>query len=298
MRAFDEQFLDVMRVGEHYVVRGALDLPGGAALRTLLDRERDRQHRQGLLPQSPPPTGDPVVDEAAEERSRRLAAPHQNALALSRLVRVWLDDEQAGSHHGAAPHITLLVAVDDLDTDRPGELDVPGEGAPVLVPAETVRRLLCDAEVTEILTRGSEPDLPPPTCCGRCHPTAHAPGRPRPSCCGTSPELPRRSAAYLPQRHRLWNHGRTLRTASARLWRALVARDRHCAFPGCRVGPSWCEAHHVVEWELGGETSIDNLTLLCSRHHHLVHEGGWRLLARDDHDSAHPGHWTARPPDP
>jgi len=37
------------------------------------------------------------------------------------------------------------------------------------------------------------------------------------------------------------------------------------------------DAHHVKHWSAGGETSLDNLLLLCSHHHQLVHEGGFRI---------------------
>ena len=55
-----------------------------------------------------------------------------------------------------------------------------------------------------------------------------------------------------------------------------------CAFPGCDRPVHWCDAHHVHWWEHGGPTDIDNLTLLCRRHHVLVHEGGWRVKKHRD----------------
>jgi HNH endonuclease len=54
--------------------------------------------------------------------------------------------------------------------------------------------------------------------------------------------------------------------------RALRARDRGCRFPGCQ-NRRFVEAHHVHHWACGGETKLDNLILLCRRHHTLVHEG-------------------------
>jgi hypothetical protein len=68
--------------------------------------------------------------------------------------------------------------------------------------------------------------------------------------------------------------GRATRTVSTALWRALVARDRHCQAPGCDRPPGWCQAHHIHHWADGGETRLDNLTLLCWRHHRDHHEGG------------------------
>jgi Domain of unknown function (DUF222) len=58
---------------------------------------------------------------------------------------------------------------------------------------------------------------------------------------------------------------------------AVWVRDRHCAFPGCRRPAKWTQVHHIVAFIPNGLTNMDNLLLLCDRHHHLVHEGGWRL---------------------
>ena len=41
-------------------------------------------------------------------------------------------------------------------------------------------------------------------------------------------------------------------------------------------------AHHRRHWAEGGETSLDNLVLLCWHHHRLVHEGGHTIEADDD----------------
>jgi hypothetical protein len=57
---------------------------------------------------------------------------------------------------------------------------------------------------------------------------------------------------------------------------------RCCGFGDCDVAFDRCEIHHTIPWELGGPTDLINLIPLCSRHHHVVHEGGWQLdLAND-----------------
>ena len=96
---------------------------------------------------------------------------------------------------------------------------------------DRVRRLLCDAELTVIITgEHGEP---------------------------------------------LWM-SRKVRSATPAQWRALIARDRHCAFPGCHRKPALCEAHHVAEYDRDhGPTDIDNMALLCSGHHKIVHKPGW-----------------------
>ena len=80
---------------------------------------------------------------------------------------------------------------------------------------------------------------------------------------------------FVAGRSSILDYGTTTRTVPANLFNALVIRDRHCRFPGCDRPPDWCEAHHV-RWVLdGGSTCLDNLTLQCSRHHHLLHSPGW-----------------------
>ena len=73
--------------------------------------------------------------------------------------------------------------------------------------------------------------------------------------------------------------GRHQRLATAAIWKALVARDRHCRFPGCTRPPLMCHAHHLQHWIDGGPTSLENLLLLCSTHHRLVHAGPWTIVA-------------------
>ncbi|MFC6511093.1 DUF222 domain-containing protein [Promicromonospora citrea] len=69
--------------------------------------------------------------------------------------------------------------------------------------------------------------------------------------------------------------GRAQRTVSGQMRRAVIARDRHCVYPGCDQPPSRCEVHHaVVHWADGGSTSAANSALLCWYHHQLVDTRG------------------------
>ena len=70
--------------------------------------------------------------------------------------------------------------------------------------------------------------------------------------------------------------GRRTRSIPPALGLALRERDRGCRFPGCDAR-RWCDGHHIVPWALGGRTDLDNLALLCRRHHRLVHEGGFAV---------------------
>ena len=74
------------------------------------------------------------------------------------------------------------------------------------------------------------------------------------------------------------NLSRKHRLVQPALRRALEARDRGCRFPWCSH-ERWLDAHHVVHWADGGETSLGNTLLLCSRHHRLLHEGGFAIRA-------------------
>lgn len=65
--------------------------------------------------------------------------------------------------------------------------------------------------------------------------------------------------------------GRKTRAIPAAVNRALRARDRGCRFPGC-THDRYVDAHHIEHWAAGGATSLDNLVLLCRRHHRYVHE--------------------------
>ena len=75
--------------------------------------------------------------------------------------------------------------------------------------------------------------------------------------------------------------GRKSRVVTIAQRRALVLRDRGCAFPGCDRPPEWCDAHHIVHWLDGGPTNLDNLVLLCRRHHRLIHRPAGIGIARD-----------------
>jgi Domain of unknown function (DUF222)/HNH endonuclease len=75
--------------------------------------------------------------------------------------------------------------------------------------------------------------------------------------------------------------GRMFREPPAWMLRQLRYRDRECRFPGCGAR-QFIQAHHIVWWERGGRTDLDNLILVCSFHHKLVHEHGWSI--RRDRD--------------
>jgi len=97
--------------------------------------------------------------------------------------------------------------------------------------------------------------------------------------------------------------GRLSYTVPDGMRRALHERDRGCTFPGCTRRPRRSHAHHVKHWADGGPTKIDNLTLLCRMHHHLVHHDQWQIHIRDGRPWFTPPAWidptrTPRPGGP
>jgi hypothetical protein len=70
--------------------------------------------------------------------------------------------------------------------------------------------------------------------------------------------------------------GRARRFPTRAQRREVMRRDRHCRFPDC-TNVTFINVHHVVPWEPGGLTDLDNLALQCLYHHHLVHSDGWSM---------------------
>jgi hypothetical protein len=93
--------------------------------------------------------------------------------------------------------------------------------------------------------------------------------------------------------------GRKRRTIAGALQRALRKRDDACTFPGC-TNRIFLEGHHIQHWADGGETSLQNMALLCTLHHRYVHEYGYvielgpdqRPRFRDPH-----GRWVTAVPE-
>jgi hypothetical protein len=79
--------------------------------------------------------------------------------------------------------------------------------------------------------------------------------------------------AWFERHGRVIGSGRTTRTVSRRLRRALEHRDRCCVVPGCGATRG-LHARHIVHWEDGGPTELHNLVLVCPYHHRLHHRGG------------------------
>ena len=124
--------------------------------------------------------------------------------------------------------VRLLVMADYDTIGRQLHNGHLGDGTPI--PAGTLRRLACDAQVLPAIFKGPSQPL---------------------------------------------DLGRARRAANGAQRAALVARDKHCI--GCGTKADWCQAHHIVHWQHGGPTNLDNLCLLCSRCHQKVHDQNWQV---------------------
>ena len=269
------------------VVRGRLTPEVGAVLRRALDAALDAE--AGAAPPGAE-AADEMAPTIAQRRADALGAVAECALAGG------LDKRTAGDRYQVVVHVdadTLADSAEELAaggvaTGCPSEFatDVaPDSGdtpAVPCVPAGTHGRGAAAAG-----TLVEAPPAPAQEASQR-RVASNGPGGGQSALeeaggIHVSAETTRRlacDAAPVTMRHgpagEVLDGGRRTRTISPALRRALAARDRHCRFPGCRARR--CDAHHVRHWVHGGATALDNLVLLCRRHHRAVHEGGFRVL--------------------
>jgi hypothetical protein len=281
MDAYDDQTLTCEPVGAMSRITAWLTHEAAAAVMTVLGAKVDTVLRtgettaqdttEGATESAAPDGVDP--ESHAGRRAARQHRTHLLAVMLGETMTGLLDDTRVGSHHGAAPHVTLTLDTATMAAGLGGELTMPGSDEPVILPTESIRRILCDANLTPVAVRRLT-NVDPATC-------------------------ERDLATLLAEAAvEVLYVGRTQRTVTPRMRRALETRDRHCVFPNCRAHARRCHAHHVTEWENGGATDVDNLALLCVRHHHAVHEGHWRITPTPGSSPHQTGHWTLHPPPP
>jgi hypothetical protein len=285
LHAYENQTLSLIEAGSMVRITGWLTPEAGAATATVLQHRAARIAAEQAGPISHERGCDTTADPGAAcscgeaDRARRAVGLRHDQLlarALGELMTDQLDDGRLGSHHRVAPHLTVITDLTDLadaSASMIGRLTMPGSDDDLLVPEVSVRRLMCDADVTRVVT-------------SRVAPT---------SSCGTDVTADLQTDLAVAARSVLYV-GRAERTVPARLRRALETRDRRCAFPGCHAHVRRCHAHHVDPWENGGSTDLPNLALLCVAHHHAVHEGGWSMRLRAGVTGHEQGCWEFDPP--
>jgi hypothetical protein len=80
----------------------------------------------------------------------------------------------------------------------------------------------------------------------------------------------------------LLNYGRDTYEPRQGLVDFILARDQICRFPGCRQPGRVSDIDHAISWDSGGETSAENMGLLCRRHHQMKTSEGWLLESHAD----------------
>jgi len=156
---------------------------------------------------------------------------------LARVVEGFLSGISKDQSGGDRYMINIHTDIETLKQDGTGaESEIEDRGH---VPAETSRRMACDCSIVH-WHEGKQ-------------------GEPQQ---GES------------QQGEPLNIGRKTRSIPPAIRRALKRRDQGCRFPGCTCN-RFVDAHHIQHWADGGETSMDNLVLLCRTHHRLVHEAGF-----------------------
>jgi len=219
------------------------------------------------------------VNDPAESRGDDRTPAQRRADALGELARWAACAGAPPIQGGIRPHLVVRVDVDDLirrtGVASVGWADSAGRGS--AVPGWLARMTACDTNLSWIGTtdvpasRGHGPDM------DSRQPSAGEVGEldlaglVRKALAELAPALggiPREVLAA----------GRSTRLVTPGQRAALNARDRGCVLPGCDRPPEWCEAHHLIEWIDGGPTDLDNLVLVCRRHHTMLHERGQHLV--------------------
>jgi hypothetical protein len=206
---------------------------------------------------------EPLARPAGAEDDR--SGAQRRADALAELARRSLEGGRLPQTGGVRPQVTVTV---DLASLLGGAATPGGEGGWTgPLPAETARRLACDATLTRVLvTRHphGDDDAHDHAAAGGLAARLHAAMALLPPALGGAHAQP-------------LEVGRATRVVSPAQRTALAVRDGGCRFPGCDRPPAWCEAHHLRHWLHGGPTDLGNLVLLCRAHHRAVHEGHQRL---------------------
>ena len=82
--------------------------------------------------------------------------------------------------------------------------------------------------------------------------------------------------------------GANRRTATRAQRIALALRDGGCTAPFCDKPATWCEAHHLIPWQVSPRTDLENLALVCGAHHDLLHHDGWTITLQKGKAIWHP----------
>ncbi|MBV5244175.1 HNH endonuclease [Mycolicibacterium sp. PAM1] len=207
-------------------------------------------------PEPPPlPTAEITTSCDADYTYWRIKLPHEQAATFQTalhshkdaLIAQWTRDHadsDAGPHRPPLPNLAeAFLALVEASWDAEAVRRPHGQHTTVVVHVD-VESKLAALHLGPLLTAGERRYL---SCDATCEVWFERHGRPI-------------------------GAGRSARTVNRRLRRALEHRDRSCVVPGCGATRG-LHAHHIVHWEDGGDTELDNLVLVCPYHHRAHHRG-------------------------
>ena len=257
-----------------FVVRGLLTPEVGAVVCRALDAasEQLRQEAKDAETQN--------VEEATPGRQR---ADALGLLAESALAAT-LDPGTAGDRYQVVVHVDPETLRENVSAETPVAGGADSGNVPAETPMTEGRSGDVSAETSMTACDGQKSDTRSDAArvSAKASPTGGQAALEEAGGIRVSAETSRRlacDAGKVVMRHdaagTILDVGRKTRMISPALRRALASRDRHCRFPGCEARR--CDAHHVRHWADGGATKLENLVLLCRRHHRAVHEEGFGL---------------------
>jgi hypothetical protein len=278
-QASAREHLDVAKTFGGYHIDGFLTDEHGEALRVAMDAVM----------------GAPTPGDDRTPTQRR-------AQALADLARTVLDNGYTGTGSAVRPQVTVTVSWTELErlttrfgapsgSSRHGDPDSPGDrdhgDGPLTAPATpsspatptTPTRPAPAARLTEVTAAparfGISASLVPTATLQRL-------------LCDSAVTR----VVFGPDGQVL-DVGRSQRTVTGQMRRAVIARDRHCVYVDCTQPPGHCEVHHAERhWADGGETSVQNSALLCYHHHDLVDTTGITMRWTGNPDGRRHSGWT------
>jgi len=218
-------------------IQGKLSPEDGALFIKCIESMRDFMYREEGAADS-----EDTVERAhgVIQRDIETAAPARRADALLRIMESGCKGEPQALSGPERVQVVLHVPVSDAEADTDNEPD---------------------AEIPEDLAIHQQSHLEPG--CVVAADTA------RRLCCDAARVLMVENGKGEPL-----SVGRLQRTVPWHIRKALMQRDGGCTFSGC-TEKRYVDAHHIIHWADGGETSLQNCTMLCRHHHRLVHEEGF-----------------------
>ncbi|MEQ1910689.1 MAG: DUF222 domain-containing protein [Vicinamibacterales bacterium] len=259
------------------VIRGRLTPEIGAVVQRALEAAADRLFREA----TGTPSGAVMAEEVtfAQRRADALALLAEAALTAD------LDRGAAADHYQVVLHVEQIAPAIDVSSSGPAIELARGSVSDAVASDRVVAKSRASADAGAV-----------PLCAEPHAIEVVDGGGPRPfdgtlevadGATYVSAETSRRlacDASVVVMHHHasstVLDVGRKTRTVPPTIRRALLARDMSCRFPGCTARR--CDAHHITHWADGGATSLDNLALLCRRHHRAVHEGGFGITQYPD----------------